>query len=320
MKTPIWEMIRSHLICSGPLMEGWTLPAEDDASGIRWAPGAMDGVSVYHMVPYEPDEYMTARMERAADLLCARDYKAADEAFYAMTKENSAVRIGPSLCRVIAREAGEIDTEAVFDSAAHLMRESAHIECVKIGMTILQLYRFGEEDLRCTVKGLGACDEFTLFAVRLMEKWENGNAEIFALAKKVRGWGRIHAVEFLQPDTDEIRRWLLFEGVDNDIMPAYSGLTCWEKSGAEKILFDGPGPEEYAALGRLMDALLDEGPVAGLSALPNAREVLERFLELAPRFKLADKDPALIENIRLWAEKNSMPDIAGSSLKRFTGD
>ncbi len=320
MKTPIWEMIRSHLICGGPLMEGWTLPAEDDETGIRWAPGAMDGVSVYHMVPYEPDEYMTARMERAADLLCARDYKAADEAFYAMTKENGAVRIGPSLCRVIAREAGEIDMEAVFDSAVHLMLESAHIECVKIGMTILQLYRFGEKDLRCTVKGLGACDEFTLFAVRLMENWENGNDEIFSLAKKVRGWGRIHAVEFLQPDTDEIRRWLLFEGVDNDIMPAYSGLTCWEKSGAEKILFDDPGPEEYAALGRLMDALLDEGPVAGLSALPNAREVLERFLELAPRFKLADKDPTLIENIRLWAEKNSMPDIAESSLKRFTGD
>ncbi|MBQ7184296.1 MAG: hypothetical protein IJR97_09940 [Clostridia bacterium] len=313
-------MISSHLIRGGSLMEGWTLPAEDDASGIRWAPGAMDGVSVYHMVPYEPDEYMTARMERAADLMTTRDYNAADEAFYAMTKENGAVRIGPSLCRVIAREAGEIDTEAVFDSAVYLMLSSAHIECVKIGMTLLQLYRFEEKDLRYTVKYLGACDEFTLFAASLMEKWENGNEEIFALAKKVRGWGRIHAVEFLKPDTDEIRQWLLFEGVDNDIMPAYSGITCWEKSGAEKILFDGPGPEEYAALGRLMDALLDEGPVAGLSALPNASKVLERFLELAPRFELVDKDPALFENIRLWAEKNSMPDIAKMSLKRLTGD
>lgn len=64
---------------------------------------------------------------------------------------------------------------------------------------------------------------------------------------------------------------------------------------------------------------MDEGPVAGLSALPNAREALIRFLDLAPRFELADKDPALIESIRLWAEKNGMPDIAEMSLKRLTG-
>lgn len=252
MKESIFDMISDHLVRGGSLMEGWTLPAEEgDGSGIRWAPGAMDGISVYHMLPYEPDENMTTRMERAVDLLSARDYEAADEAFFDLTKENSAVRIGPSLCHMIAQQASEIDTEAVFDSAVSLMLSSAHIECVKIGMTLLELYRFEEKDLRAAVKCLGACDEFTLFSARLMLKWEDGNDEIFALAKKVRGWGRVHAVDLLEPDTDEKRRWLLFEGVDNDIMPAYSGLTCWEKSGAEEILFGDPGPEEYAALGRL---------------------------------------------------------------------
>ena len=93
------------------------------------------------------------------------------------------------------------------------------------------------------------------------------------------GWGRIHAVEHLKPDTEEIRHWLLTEGTINSVTNSYSALTCWYKSQAESILFGQPTPEEYKGITILIEGLLNEGPVQGISALKNAEQVLQRFLE-----------------------------------------
>ena len=49
---------------------------------------------------------------------------------------------------------------------------------------------------------------------------------------------------YVEPDTEEIRRWLLLEGTENDVMAAYSALTVWEKCGAEELLKGRPAPEE----------------------------------------------------------------------------
>ena len=70
--------------------------------------------------------------------------------------------------------------------------------------------------------------------------------EILELAKKVRGWGRIHCVDFIEPENDEIKEWLLLNGVDNDVVPAYSALRVFEKaesgyelSDEDKKILDG---------------------------------------------------------------------------------
>ncbi len=41
--------------------------------------------------------------------------------------------------------------------------------------------------------------------------------------------GCLDCVDFIEPEGDEIRKWLLFNGVDNDIVPAYSGYRVYEK-------------------------------------------------------------------------------------------
>ena len=320
MRSSIFNMIESHTVIGGPLPrrveEGFTLPE----GNTKWAPGAVDGISVYHMVPYTPDDKDMEKIARAAFAAGSGDREAAEEAILTLTKENGTVRIAPALRRYIADHVSEIDTEALFRTSVSLMHESAHIECVKMGMALLELFRFSEEDVRTIVRILGAYDEFTLFAVRLMLKWENGSGEIFRLAKVVRGWGRIHAVNYLEPETDEIRRWLLTDGARNTVLPAYSASVCWDRSQAEKILFAGPTPEEFAAIGFLINALLDEGPVTGISGIENAKSILTRFLDLAKPFALVDTDPALLEHIRVWAEEHRMPDIADLSMKRLTGD
>ena len=87
---------------------------------------------------------------------------------------------------------------------------------MKFGLALLELFDLnGKEPVKTAVRELACSDEFTIFALFLMRSWDEPDREIFQAAKKVRGWGRIHAVERLDPVDEEMERWLLAEGWDN---------------------------------------------------------------------------------------------------------
>jgi len=62
-----------------------------------------------------------------------------------------------------------------------------------------------------------------------LKNLKNSNEEIFEIAKKVKGWGRIYSVKYLKVTNDEIKEWILEEGCHNEIDPAYTALTCAKK-------------------------------------------------------------------------------------------
>ena len=117
-----------------------------------------------------------------------------------------------------------------------------------------------------------------------MRSWDEPDREIFQAAKKVRGWGRIHAVERLDPEDEEMERWLLAEGWDNTVLPAYSALECFQKARCTQILEGNMTREQYGFMTGLMAGLLDEGPVRGISACENPEEVLNAFLRQSGRW------------------------------------
>ena len=84
----------------------------------------------------------------------------------------------------------------------------------------------------------GVYEEFTYYAARILSRssWEKGNDELFILAQNTRGWGRIHAVDYLRAETQEIRDWLLYYGADNTVIPQYSADVCLQKAEAGKRL------------------------------------------------------------------------------------
>jgi hypothetical protein len=105
------------------------------------------------------------------------------------------------------------------------------------------------------------------------------NTVCFQLAQKLSGWGKIHAVERLEADTEEIQEWILCEGCKNSIMYAYLGLECAEKSNLlQRLKKGGLSERELQGAGDIMDGLLDEGPCAGISALENAGETIYFYL------------------------------------------
>ncbi len=306
MEKSIYELI-SENIADGVLKPGFSLPEESDSAPVKFAPGAFDGICIYHMGLDELDDEGRAALGEALASASTGKHEQTDALFFAWTKKHRAIGMVDEVQNYFREHKEELKLGYTYQSAKYMILHSAHIECVKIGMELLELFRAPFADVEEAVRVLALCDEFTIFAVWNIRKWEDGNLEIFDLAKKVHGWGRIHAIEFLKADTDEIRRWLLMEGCENDVMPAYSALTVWEKCGAEEILRGKPSREEYKAILRIIEALLDEGPCPGISQVQDAESVLLRVLELAPDYYLTAEDLSVILAVKRRAENKKEP-------------
>lgn len=80
------------------------------------------------------------------------------------------------------------------------------------------------------------------------------------------GWGKTHTVQRLEPTSGEIREWILRKGCANAVMDAYLGLECANKGNLISALCrDSFDDELFDGISVIIDALLDEGPVEGIS-------------------------------------------------------
>lgn len=301
MAKSIYELICDN-IKDGILDENFSAPDEEDDSPIKWVSGAMDGVTLYHMGHSGLNAEQTKQMARALKSAARGEYQEADNLFFEWTKINHAVGIIDELQGYVIDHASRLDPDNIHNTAMNLILNSEHTECVKIGLELLELFGDPDDDIKEIVRRIGLCEDFTIFAVWNMQKWDNGNPDIFELAKRTHGWGRIHAVERLEPETEEIKHWLLTEGALNSVMTSYSALTCWNKSGAEELLFGDPSQEEFKGLIIIIEGLMDEGPVTGISEIENATEILTGFVSIAPKYELTAEDYGVILSIMNWAE------------------
>ncbi len=301
---PLFEYISSAIV-NGELPRDFSLPASGDDHEIMWADGAQDGVALYHMNDPEisrDDLTLISDAVRSAD---KKDFELADKLFKMLGEHVQAVYAIDVLQSYIQEHHGQLDPKCLYQYALHLLLESADRESVKFGLAFMELFKTdGKDKLKEVVRTLGLCNEFTLFAIFVMQKWQDGNNEIWQLAKKVHGWGRIHAVEYLKPESEDIRKWLLTEGIHNDVLPAYSALPCWLKSGAEAVLNDHPSYEDFVGIRDIICGLLDEGPVQGLSALENADDIILAFLDEAQMMTLCLEDLEAIYGIYCYYRDN----------------
>ena len=206
----------------------------------------------------------------------------------------------------IAEKKDVLSANNLFRYAVHAAMDSADRECVKFGLSLLELFRTdNDENVKAVVRTLGLSDEFSIFSIFVMRQWEKGNDEIFELAKKIHGWGRIHAIEHIKPEKKEIKQWLLREGVHNEILPSYSALTCWQKSDAADVLYSDLSREDFSGIRDIIEGLLDEGPCSGISAIENAADMIVTFLNKAKKMRLTLKDCEVIRIIWIYYKDNN---------------
>lgn len=278
----IYTDICGHIV-NGELKD-FHLRQNKSEKEISWADGALDGVMIYHMGHSDVSDEDREGLKKALEIASKGEdsFEEADAVLVDVVGQKGALCFLDGIQAALLEKQADLDLQNIMLYVVHLTKETDEIVLVKLGLALLELFKVnGDEHFRQIVKNLALCNEFTFSALFVMAGWDNGNDEIFDICKKVKGWGRIHAIEKLEPATDEIRQWLLREGVNNEIMPAYSALTCWNKSGAEKVLFrDSISDEDYNGLCALIKGLVDEGPVVGISELENGAEIIDRFLDI----------------------------------------
>lgn len=280
----------------------------DVAKNPSWAPGALDRLSLILAEQNDMDASDLKELEKAIKKCTAKVGNGkAVETICAWCRTHRVIEHISAIQGYVLEHQQELDTDRLKLRAIYLMCFSEEIECVKIGLVLIALFNGLEDKTKEIIRQLGLYDEFTPFAVLNMQNWENGNEEIFQLAKAIHGWGRVYAVTHLEPETDDIRHWLLMNGTKNmaadmeDV--AALSIACWKKSGAEELLFeDACSPEAYQAIRSLLSALAWMDHIS--TACTDPERVLLRFLSQSQSFDLTLEDYAAICQIRDWAQSD----------------
>lgn len=301
MSKSLYELICESRVGDSVLPQGFSLPDENDENGgIRFADGAMDGITMYHSAPAELSDEERKKLGELLVMAGVGDFGAAEADFKVFCKDHSALTIIDIIQNYAIEHQEEVNPGKLFEFAVGLLLDSESKECVKVGLSIFELFDIWQnEELVGAIRRIGLSDEFTLFAIFNMRKWPAADAEIFELLKRVRGWGRIHCVDFIETEDEDIKRWLFLNGVDNDVLPAYSAWPVYVKAEVDKIINrDDLSYEEIHALLLLTEALMDEGPVLGISNLEDPKGYMEKVLRKAKNCSdLTEEDKRIIDYI-----------------------
>ena len=188
----------------------------------------------------------------------------------------------------------------MFGFAVNMFLNSSYAECVKIGLSILELFNtYDKKELADAIRTVALSDEFTVFSLFIMRNWQTAEKDILECAKHVRGWGRIHCVGFINPTENETKEWLLFNGTDNDVMAEYSAWNVFIKADVPALIRRGNlSYEEMHAILIITEALLNEGPVSGISNMDNPEVYLhDVLLRAEEKYPFTEDDLRIIKDI-----------------------
>ena len=296
----IYELIKSSIQANGELPEDFKLPPKDP-NGVPWADGALDGVYIYHTVGNEEDieplknivfQISEGKFEEAQNNLENLD-------FFMISRRDS-------LLNWIIKEQKQINIDNLCEFTISQLSTSKNIEVIKFCLCVLEIIKLEtEKDTIEKVKILALSDEFTLYCLNILKNLKNSNEEIFEIAKKVKGWGRIYSIKYLKVTNDEIKEWILEEGCHNYIIPAYTAYTCAKKINLVEILNeDKISSKKFNDISYLMNALLDEEAITGISNLEDRELLIERYLEKAKTLASAEEDYYAIITLKEYIKNN----------------
>jgi hypothetical protein len=302
-KISAYERIQANIGADGTLPHDFTLEPKHTPNQIEFMPGARDGIGVFHINAGSEEKLAKKVVNLLKKYFITANTRYISQVETILTNSRALSLIDPILQNLRDNHKG-IDPNKMVNLSINLVKASGNVELIKIMVGLLGLFDLGNiDEVSKVISTLALYGDFTLFAVVTASNWPNGNRTIFQIAKSAVGWGKIHAVERLEPETAEIREWILRSGCSNAVMDAYLGLTCAVKGDLISVLRqDSIDTELFDSAAIIIDALLDEGPVAGISEYEHAREALSQYLSHAKQHVTGIRHLWRILNLRDWAE------------------
>lgn len=300
----IYDVISRSINSEGKLDLNFMLPFKKPSpTEMRFIPGAKDGIGLYHFNLRTPKSAANKIFK-----LLKSDWKKGDsdsqEKVAEILNRYGSWTVIDYVLHLIRDKQKEIDPKNIFYYACKLAFESTNEELVKLGICLFGLLDLSnEEEIMNRLFILALYEEFTLYVLATISNSPKGNDIVFKIAQKVDGWGKIHAVEYLEPATDEIREWILRKGCANAVMDAYLGLECAIKGDLINALKRDSFDEElFEGISVIIDALLDEGPVDGISVYEHTEEALKLYLRIATEHAFTIIHLWRLLNLQAWLE------------------
>ncbi len=249
------------------------LPDEEylfDENHPKLAPGLSDRLLADVVTPFYTKKLLKLFMEQVEN-----PTNQTRKATYEKIQEEMVISYFHELVELFMQE--EKDEQRVQTEALWLLENAAHREVAKFAMVILGCTNCDAYKER--LQTIALHEEFTgvaLFALK--NGTRNVNDYIWQLAQTVNGWGKIEAVNFLEPETDEIRQWFLIEGTKNDILNSYSSVVCAEKGRLDVVLHEPDISNElFVGATEIIEGLLSEDGHRPIDEYEYAGQVLMRY-------------------------------------------
>ena len=311
----IFEYIDNHIKKNGTLPKEFNLDgfiANDEEKDL--ALGALDGISYFH-TKIDSNSKSTRFLKTLfkdlnLDNVSLKAQKL--ENYFNKNKMEKALNNIDIILKYIDDNKDSIDVNALYKFAANTMILGTNIEAVKIAISLFSLINIeDDEKIKEVIQKFAVCDEFTLFCTFVLKKLDGANDILFRLAKRTNGWGKIYLVSNLKAENDVIKEWLLTEGCYNDISNSYLALFVARTIDLPTILMRKKfSVEEFIGLNEIMEGLLDEEALKGISYYPNYNFIFDRYLELFE--KMANLMYFYNIPIKIYEyllKKNSMEDL-----------
>lgn len=277
----ILQFISSNLDNQGNLSEtAQDLPDEKkDDEKIRFAAGLVD--AIFNSGDSDDAKKRVIELSKHMKKIATSGDKINEQGFYRLITENEGpIGIIDEFLQTIGKEALSIEPY-LFNFAKDLATRTDKRNAVKFGIAILGLCQ--NKSVLNDIKILGLHDEFTVYSsIAIANLSDNAENDLWELAQKVNGWGKIQLVDRLaRPELKEsIKDWLVLDGYKNNIMHEYLAYTCATNGELHKKL-----EREYIenklfkSASDIIEALIVEhSPAEDITTYTFASQVIQDFI------------------------------------------
>lgn len=278
----IFNFLSSNIDSNGKLKDtAQDLPDEiKDEEKMRWAPGLKDTMGGVEDSPDSKNRIneLTKHLKKIAK----EGNEASKQEFYRLIENENVVGIIDEFLQTIINNPLSVEP-FLFSFAKDLTTKTSKRNAVKIGIAILGLCQ--NKSVLEELKILGLHDEFTVYSViAIMNLSENPASDLWELAKKVDGWGKIQLINRLITNelNQQIKDWLILDGYKNCIMYEYLAFTCAVNGQLhEKLESKQINKQLFKASADIISALIAGGPAEDITAYVYASSVVENFIRHA---------------------------------------